>query len=126
MNPEYKTPASYPEYHTRPREVWSRKQCLAASKYRHTDGYGSKGPAGLIQDSASPYPQYGTQHFNGGFLAGDVLYAKGTRYPWPAIPADFGLYHICTWGVFIWLRTDAAIREVDQHELVLDEEGYEQ
>jgi|688.fasta_scaffold432101_3 hypothetical protein len=114
-----------PAYKTRPREVWSRKQCLAAVKHRHTDSYGSKGPAGLIQGSADPYPQYGTQRFNGGIIAGDVWYTIGTRYPWPKIPAEFGLYHLCSWGVIVSAREDAVLRKLDQHELVLDEEGYE-
>jgi hypothetical protein len=116
--------SEYLEYKTRPREVWSRKQCLAAVKHRHTDSYGSKGPAGLIQDSASPYPQYGTQRFNGGHFDGHDWYSIGTRYPWPKIPAEFGLYHLCSWGVFIMLRTKAAILGEARRELVLDEEGY--
>lgn len=120
-----KAPARYEDYKPRKREVWTADKCAKVSSARLKDGLGTPGPQGVFQGSADPYPQYGTQRFNGGYYDGKDYYTIGTRYPWPKVPEPYGLYRLCSWGVVICTREDAEARGLSAHELRLDIDGFE-
>lgn len=113
----------HPEFHTRPREVWTVAECVKAAKYAPKNHWGDRPPKGIIVGSSESYPRFGLMRFNGGIIVGDVWYSKGTNHPYPSVPEPYVLAILSTWGVIVTTKEDAAARKLPL--LNLNAEGFE-
>lgn len=78
--------------YTRPRETWTKAQCLKACRHLAKDGLGTPYPwKGYIGS------HYGTTRYNGGIVRGGKWYHAETVLL-PKIPKGFKIVHVPTWG----------------------------
>ena len=89
-------------YYTHPQEVWDEKKCEWLARHRRKDGYGSKGPKGIVCDSAAMFgPLYGrSRSYNGGTVINGEWYS-GEEWPLPQVPEGWEFVTVPSWGLRI-------------------------
>jgi len=79
-------------------ETWSEAECMKRARHAPKDHWGNRPPPGLINHSASSYPEYGqTVRFNGGCVREGEWY-QAEAVPLPVIPDGWEFVPLCSWG----------------------------